>query len=104
VLAKRTDKRAVGSDGGVGLVAGAGLQEQSILVRRPPRDLGEIELHPRLHVRRDIATSDRILKVILGDAICTELEMQHAKLELDARQMRIEEQHALERADCGLVV
>src|SRR5262249_51417738 len=55
-------------------------------------------------VVRNARALDRILEIAARQIPGAELEVQHAELELYARQIGVEEQHALQGADRRLVV
>jgi hypothetical protein len=52
----------------------------------------------------NVAALDRVLEVAAREIPRAELEIEHAELELHARQVRVEEQHTFQGADRRLVV
>ena len=105
VLADRPNDRAVRPDVRVALPARAGMQQRGEFIRRlTARDLGEVGVDLGANIVRNVAALDRVLEIAAREIPRAELEVQHAELELHPRQVRVEEQHALERADRGFIV
>src|SRR5215469_12459837 len=67
-------------------------------------DLGQIELGVLLDRGGHARIGNDGLEVGLSDSIGTDMKIQLAKLELNARQIRVQEQHPLQRTDRRLVV
>ncbi len=105
ILAERLHNRVVGAGVGVCLIAQTRLREDAQLARRDAVvDLREKIRDFVAHVLRRVLAGDRGGKIAARHFVGTQPEIQHAEFELHPRQARVEEQHALQGADCGFVI
>ena len=89
---------------GVRLILGAEREETREPLRRaPPRDFAEIGRDALLHLLGRVRRG-RPFEIGARDFKRTHAEIQRGEFELNARQVRVEQQHALERRDRRLIV
>ncbi len=101
---RRMDQRRPRRDVGVGLVLRAEQHKTGEPLHPAAlRDLGEIGLDAGFHLFRRVG-GGRLLEIGASDFERPHAEIKRADLELNPRQVRVEQQHALERGDCRLVI
>ena len=101
---RRMDQRRAGRDIGVGLI----LRAKKDIADQPLRrglagDFGEVLGDARAHLGRRVGRRG-LCEIAPGDLERPHAEIQRAELEVDARQVGVEQQHAFERGHRRLVV
>ena len=101
---RRMDQRRAGRDIGVGLI----LRAEKNIADQPLRrglagDFGEVLGDARAHLGRRVGRRG-LCEIAPGDLERPHAEIQRAELEVDPRQVGVEQQHAFERRHRRLVV